>query len=589
MKIATRLRLSFGAVLAIVALGGLLGAWLMSRSAAALSRELRASFQVTAVTEQLAALAHEHNVIVSMHAAAGTQPDPGRLEKVEADTEAALKRLEALDPASAARSRELITTAVRKAKLLLMAAAEEPELELEPEPKGELDDAAAPAPPPPPPRAGKGKPGKPGKATPAPPPPPSVARPAARGALPAAAHAAAPGAEGRIATLYAEAEDYLAAQHAARRQSMDEQIDRRSRDERNRFIGLFLALVLIGVAVSVLAFGAVRARVLRPLQSLSDLARRASAERDLRVNVEIAGDAEIQDLARAFAELMESLRRITLEMRAATLRLLDSAKELTRATRTQHESIHRQAAALEEARRTAGLLRESSRTVSTQVGGVLEVAARADTLSRDGAGAVSAGLEGVYQVRRQTEQVAGGFGALVTAVEQIGAITAMVKDLADQSNLLALNASLEATRAGAAGAGFHVVAREIRTLADRSIGATKQVREVLSKLLHRVRESTSLVESAQSGLEAGAGSTKLLGDSLQGLSAIVQENLGAAHRISGAVADQGAGIDQITSAVEDLARMMDETMQSVNVTGQAASVLHDVSGQVSDAVEVFKV
>jgi methyl-accepting chemotaxis protein len=588
MKIATRLRLSFGAILAIVVVVGIAGGLAMRRSSALLSKELRSSFEVTKVTEQLAALAHEHNVIVSMHAAAGTQPDPGRLEKIEADTEDALQRLAKLDPESAARSRELISTALKKAKLLLMAAADEPELELGTEAAAPQAEPASPPPPRPPPRPGhaaKGKHAKSPAAPPALPPPP----PAPKGGDQPTVAQAAPGAAGRIAALYAEAETYLANQRDNRRKFMDEEVDRRGREESARFMLLFGVLVAAGAAVGLLAFDAVRRKVLRPLQSLADLARRASAQRDLRVNVEVAGDAEIQELARAFAELMDSLRRITLEMRGATGRLMDSARELARATRMQSEAISRQAAALEEARRTSGALRASSRTVSTQVGGVLEVASRAESLSRAGTGAVAAGLDGVQEVQRQTEQVAGGFGALVTAVAQIGSITAMVKDLADQSNLLALNATLEASRAGPAGAGFHVVAREIRSLADRSIGATGQVRDLLSMLLRRVRDSADLVESAQSGLTAGAGSTKLLGDSLQGLFAIVQENLGAAQRISGAVAEQGAGIDQITAAVEDLARMMDETMQTVNVTGAAASVLHDVSGQVSDAVEVFQV
>lgn len=549
MKIATRLKLSFGVILAMVAVVGLAGGLFMLSSSARLSAELQRSFAITAVTEQLAALAHEHNVIVSMHAAAGTQPDAGRLEKIEADLEAALKRLEPLDPPSAAKSRDLITTAMKRGKLLLMAAADEPELE------PGLEEPAAPAP-----------------------------RPAKAGAT-----GAAPGAEGRIAALYAEAETYLAAQHAARRAHMNEEIVRRGRQQALLFAGLFGLLVAAGGGVAAVAFGAVRKQTLLPLQSLANLARRASAERDLRVNVELQGDEEIQELGRAFAELMDSLRRITQGMRSATARLLESAQELSRATRSQSEAVTRQAAALEEAGRTSSALRETSRLVSTQVAGVLQVAEKADSLTRAGSGAVSAGLGVVDEIRRQTEQVAGGFESLVTAVGQIGAITATVKDLADQSNLLALNATLEASRAGAAGAGFQVVAQEIRTLADRSLAATREVRQVLATLLKRVRESATLVQSAHGELEAGAGSTKLLGDSLQGLSSIVQENLGAAHRISGAVADQGAGIDQITSAVEDLVRMMEETVHTADVTGAAVSVLHDVAGKVSEAAEAFRV
>ncbi len=578
MKIQTRLRLSFGAILLMVLCVGVAGALIMQQTSASLSSALKDSFKVTAVTEQLAALAHEHNVIVSMHAAAGTLPDPGRLEKIEEATEEALTRLEQLDPKSAASSRELISTAEKKAKLLLMASAEEPELEPDLEPALEEESQ----PPPPPPKApAKGAKGKQKvKAVPAPPPP--KPRPVVR-------KGGAPGAETRIAALYAEAETFLAQQHAARRAQMDGEIDRSGREAKRQFIVLFAVLMVAGVGVTALVFSALRRRVLRPLQSLADLARQVSAERDLRATVQIAGDDEIRDLSLAFAGLMETLRQITVELRSATDRLLESARHLGGATRSQSESVARQATALEEARRTSGALRDSSRAVEQQVGGVLQVAEKAEALSRAGAGAVTAGLTGVEEVRHQTQQVVGGFGAVVDAVKQIGDITAVVKDLADQSNLLALNAALEASRAGPAGTGFAVVAREIRSLADRSLRATQQVRDVLATLLKRVREGAELVESAQSGIEAGAGSTQLLGDSLSGLSTIVRENLSAAHRISGAIADQGAGIDQITSAVEDLARMMDETLRTVSITGEAATVLHDVSGQVSEAVKTFRV
>lgn len=570
MKIQTRLQLSFGTILLMVLGVGIAGALTMQQTSASLSSALKDSFKVTAVTEQLAALAHEHNVIVSMHAAAGTLPDPGRLETIENATEEALARLQELDPGSAASSRELISTAEKKAKLLLMASAEEPELE------PALEEQRPPAPPPNAPARGKGK----QRIKTVPPPP----RPE-----PAVRRGGAPGAETRIAALYAEAETYLAQQHAARRAQMDAEIDRSGKEAARRFMLLFAVLALAGFLVTGLVFSALRRRVLRPLQSLADLARQVSAERDLRATVQIAGDDEIRDLSLAFAGLMETLRQITVDLRSATDRLLESARHLGGATRSQSESVTRQATALEEARRTSGVLRASSRSVAQQVGGVLQVAEKAEELSRAGAGAVTAGLSGVQEVRRQTEQVVGGFGAVVDAVQQIGSITAAVKDLADQSNLLAINAALEASRAGAAGTGFAVVAREIRSLADRSIRATQQVRAVLATLLKRVQEGATLVESAQSGIEAGAGSTQLLGDSLTGLSTIVRENLTAAHRISGAIADQGSGIDQITSAVEDLARMMDETLRTVSITGEAASVLHDVSGQVSEAVKTFRV
>ena len=93
MKIETRLRLSFGTILLMVIVVGIIGALAMRQSSAQLSGNLRRSFQITAATERLAALAHEHNVVVSMHAAAGTQPDAGRVERIEEETRIAIAQL----------------------------------------------------------------------------------------------------------------------------------------------------------------------------------------------------------------------------------------------------------------------------------------------------------------------------------------------------------------------------------------------------------------------------------------------------------------------------------------------------------------
>ncbi|MGC3997134.1 MAG: hypothetical protein QM767_06270 [Anaeromyxobacter sp.] len=112
---------------------------------------------------------------------------------------------------------------------------------------------------------------------------------------------------------------------------------------------------------------------------------------------------------------------------------------------------------------------------------------------------------------------------------------------------------------------------------------------MLAEVLAGIRDSAALVEAANTGLEDGAARTRRLGESLTGLSGIVRENLGAVREIAGAVAGQDGGIGQISNAVDDLARMMEETVKSVNTTGDAAGVLREVSEQVSSAVKAFRV
>jgi methyl-accepting chemotaxis protein len=355
-----------------------------------------------------------------------------------------------------------------------------------------------------------------------------------------------------------------------------------------RFMMLLLALALAsGVAIALL-FAGMRKGVLRPLQALADGARRVSAERDLKVSVALSGDEEVQEVGRAFASMMETLRNITVEMRTATDRLLAASTELGGITRAQGDSISRQASALEETRRTSSTLRESSRSAAHQAESVLHLAQRAEELGRDGETAMTANLSSVEEIQGQNQQVVERIARLATSAQRIAAITGAVKDLADQSNVLALNAAIEASRAGEAGVGFGVVAREIRSLADRSIRATAEVRTVLAEVLTGIRDAAGLVEAASGGLAEGTASTRRLGDSVAGLTGIVRKNLDAVREIAGAVASQGSGIEQISSAVEDLSLMMDETLRSVNSTSQAAGMLREVSEQVSSAVKAFR-
>jgi methyl-accepting chemotaxis protein len=353
-------------------------------------------------------------------------------------------------------------------------------------------------------------------------------------------------------------------------------------------IGLLLVVAAVTLGFVFLMFRGFKSELLRPLELLAQGARRVSTERDLTVRVPVSGDEEIKDLGRAFGEMMETLRGITIEMRGATDRLLASATELGGITRAQGESISRQASALEEARRTSSALRESSRETVGQAEGVLRVAQKAESLGRDGESAMTENLSSAEVIRDQTRQVVDRIARLATSAQRIAAITATVKDLADQSNVVALNAAIEASRAGEAGVGFGVVAREIRSLADRSIRATIEVRTVLAEVLNGIKESASIVEAAHSGLEEGTSRTRRLGEAVAGLTGIVRENLGAVREISGAVASQGTGIGQISNAVEDLSLMMEDTLKTVNTTGEAASVLREVSEQVSSSVKVFR-
>ncbi|MCP3061204.1 methyl-accepting chemotaxis protein [Myxococcus sp. K38C18041901] len=172
---------------------------------------------------------------------------------------------------------------------------------------------------------------------------------------------------------------------------------------------------------------------------------------------------------------------------------------------------------------------------------------------------------------------------------RVGKITSTVKDLADQSNMLALNASIEAARAGEHGRGFSVVAREVRSLADQSIQRTVEVRGLVDGILQSMRSAVSLSESGATQVTQGLASVQSSGDRLRELAAIVRDNRGAVEQIASAVSQQNTGIAHIFSAIDILVRQTDQSVARLETTGRAIGVVRDVSSTVLTVANQYRI
>jgi methyl-accepting chemotaxis protein len=217
------------------------------------------------------------------------------------------------------------------------------------------------------------------------------------------------------------------------------------------------------------------------------------------------------------------------------------------------------------------------------------VAARAEEVGLSGEAAITGGLGGFSELRAQVAQMSHRIAQLNERTRQIGGITQTVKDLADQSNMLALNAAIEAVRSGEHGKGFGVVAREIRALADQSIESTDRVRELLDDIGNSVAMAVRITERGSQRMEAGLEQVRTYGKNLRELSSIIQDNAAAVRQIAAAVGQQNVGINQITTAVSDLSKMMDETVSRIGATGEAATTLQIIADQLSSAVKTYRV
>ncbi|WNG34112.1 hypothetical protein F0U60_11185 [Archangium minus] len=290
---------------------------------------------------------------------------------------------------------------------------------------------------------------------------------------------------------------------------------------------------------------------------------------------------EVGDLSFATTGAFERLRTFSSSLTDSAQMLGQSAERLGSSHKDQTESLSVQAAALQETQVTAQEIRQTSIVAAQKAEDVLQQAERADEIGRAGEVALEQSLTGMHDIQKQVLQMAQSIRALDERARQIANITTTVKSLADRSTMLALNAAIEAVRSGEHGKGFAVVAREIRSLADQSIKATYSVQGILQDLSEAIRTTAEMTESGSDKVQGSVQQLRSFGDNIKQLSGIVRDNVSSVRQISAAVTQQNQGIGQIFQAVNDLTKIMDQTMASLRTSDEAADQMRMVAERVS--------
>ncbi|RYZ38196.1 MAG: methyl-accepting chemotaxis protein [Myxococcaceae bacterium] len=314
---------------------------------------------------------------------------------------------------------------------------------------------------------------------------------------------------------------------------------------------LVLALVLFVVVGIVLA-----RRIAGPLVQLTEAAQRIAEHGDLREMVRIDSTDEVGQLAGAFTLMVTKVKDLLVQLQQSSDLLKGSVDHLNDSAGRQNEMVSRHAAALQETQVTAQEIRQTSVVASRAAEAVIDVAERAEALGKTGESAITDSIEGLVDLRSQVEQIAERIMALGERTEQISGITETVKDLADQSHLLAVNAAIEAARSGEHGKGFAVVAREIRGLADQSIRATNQVRGILADISTAIFATVEITAAGTQRMETGN--------------------------------QQATGIEQIFTAVNELNAVMGDTVKRISTTSESAVALKMLSERVAAMVKDYR-
>ena len=308
---------------------------------------------------------------------------------------------------------------------------------------------------------------------------------------------------------------------------------------------------------------------------------RTIAEADLRVDVQPQSDADV--LGNAFATMVHNLRELMRSLAESTDVLAAATSEISVSTSQLASSASQTATAVGETTTTVAEVRQTAQVASDKAKTVSNTAQKVAQISQDGRQATDDMIEGMSRIREQMESIAQSMVRLSEQSQAVGQIVATVEDLAAQSNLLAVNASIEATRAGEHGKGFAVVAQEVKSLAGESKQATARVRAILGEIQKATGAAVMATEQGSKAVEAGVVQSTLAGRSIQTLVEGMTEAAHAAAQIAASSQQQLAGVDQVASAMTsinqagaqnvDSARQMEAAAQNLKALGQGLKQL----------------
>ncbi len=353
--------------------------------------------------------------------------------------------------------------------------------------------------------------------------------------------------------------------------------------------GTAALLLAVCIAIGATWFYWVARGVRQPLESVVAAAEFAVKNDDFTQDVPVAGTRETARAGQALNALLRKFRTIIADAKVSSENIADASRALattseqvTRSSAAQAESSSSVAAAVEQASVSVSETAANARNANEVVGKARSGVERALTEMAATVGHVN-GIADLISASGEN------VGQLEVSSNKIGGIVKVIKEIADQTNLLALNAAIEAARAGEQGRGFAVVADEVRGLAERTARATQEIAALIGEIQSQIGGTVSGMQRATAqtaeSLEL-VGSTEL---ALQGIGQDSGEVSANVQSIADAIREQDAAIQQVASNIERIAQMTEENSAAAAASSETASRLDELAGQLRGAVARYRV
>ncbi|MDP5147787.1 methyl-accepting chemotaxis protein [Shewanella sp. ULN5] len=347
---------------------------------------------------------------------------------------------------------------------------------------------------------------------------------------------------------------------------------------------VIIAALFIAIAI------AVAGSVSRPIAQVAELFRNiGEGEGDLRQRLPVNGEDEIAQLARGFNSFISKIQDSVIEVAQTSEQLGKSAIDVSNQAHQTLEDSHLQK---DRTVMVVTAINEMGATVNEIASNAAQAAVtarEADTESLEGQQVVTRARDTINQLSKDVEQVGEVIESLATHTKSIGSILDVIRAISEQTNLLALNAAIEAARAGEAGRGFAVVADEVRNLASRTAASTNEVQSMIDKLQSEASRAVTAMEQSRNRSREGVQAVDEASNSLSGISQQIASISDMNIQVAAATEEQSTVVEDINRNVTEINDITQRTAQTAQAAAQASKALNQLANRLDTLVARFKV
>ncbi len=355
-------------------------------------------------------------------------------------------------------------------------------------------------------------------------------------------------------------------------------------------VQVILLMLAASVGVVIIVYFLFLTMIRKRLAGLASMFREVSTgDGDLRRRIEVRGSDGIDILGRIFNGFIEKLQSLITEVMSDSSNLVNVASHLNNISAASSQSAMQQQ---DQIQQVATAMNEMTATVTEVAGSArsaAEAAQEADRDVNDGQTIVSETVNSINSLASEVERANNVIRTLQSDSEEIGSVLDVIRGIAEQTNLLALNAAIEAARAGEQGRGFAVVADEVRTLASRTQESTEEIQKMIEKLQSGANDAVEVMEESHIQARNSVDHASKTGEALQKITAAVSTIHQMNMHISGAAEQQSTVAHEIDVSLNKINEASHESVSNAAEASQESENLNQLAAHLQSLMQQFKV